>query len=105
MSSAAYPPRRDRVYLPSSITFGWTDPTQDLLFQEALRQTTHTLVSKAALEGQPVTPADGAYTYPNYAALGTPLEQLYGAHLSRLHEIKQRYDPDNIMGMAGGWKL
>lgn len=105
VSSAAYPPRRDRVYLPSSITFGWTNPAQDTLFKESLQQTRRTLVSLAALDGQPVTPMDGAYKYPNYAALGTPLEQLYGEHLPRLRDIKQRYDPEDVMGLTGGWKL
>jgi hypothetical protein len=32
----------------------------------------------------------------------TPLEAMYG---ERLREIKKRYDPEDVMGLAGGWKF
>ncbi|EIN13665.1 FAD-binding domain-containing protein [Punctularia strigosozonata HHB-11173 SS5] len=104
-SPSAYPPRRDVVYLPTSITFGWTDPSQDSLFIDSIMQTYRTLRIKAAAEGQPVTPAEGYAKYGNYAIASTPLEQIYGDNLPELQRIKRTYDPDNVMGLTGGWKF
>jgi hypothetical protein len=44
-------------------------------------------------------------TYTNYALFGTPLKMMHGAHVKRLCEIRKKYDPENVMGLAGGWKL
>jgi Berberine and berberine like len=41
------------------------------------------------------------YAYVNYALFRTPLEVMYGEHLERLREIKKRYDPEDVMGLAG----
>ena len=44
-------------------------------------------------------------TYPNYALFGTPLEDMYGDNLERLREIRKMYDPQDVMGLTGGWKF
>lgn len=43
--------------------------------------------------------------YPNYATYDTPLEDIYGSHLPRLRSLKLKVDPQNVMGLAGGWKF
>jgi hypothetical protein len=43
--------------------------------------------------------------YVNYALFGTPVGAMYGEHLERLREIKKKYDPEDVMGLAGGWKF
>lgn len=43
--------------------------------------------------------------YPNYAAGTTPVEVIYGDYLDELRALKARVDPDNVMGLAGGFKL
>ena len=48
--------------------------------------------------------ADAA-VYPNYAIFDTPLVHLYGANLPRLQAIKAAVDPENVMGLAGGFKF
>jgi hypothetical protein len=30
---------------------------------------------------------------------------MYGDNLKRLREIRERYDPTDVMGLAGGWKF
>jgi len=30
---------------------------------------------------------------------------MYAENLERLRAIRRRYDPGNVMGLAGGWKL
>ncbi len=38
----------------------------------------------------------------NYALFGTPVEVMYGEYLGQLRKIKNEYDPDDFMGLAGG---
>jgi hypothetical protein len=46
-----------------------------------------------------------AAPYVNYALFGVPLWAMYGRHLERLHEIKKKYDPEDVMGATDGWKF
>ena len=46
-----------------------------------------------------------AAPYVNCALFGAPLEAMYGGHLGRFREIKKNYDPEDVMGLAGGWKF
>jgi hypothetical protein len=36
---------------------------------------------------------------------GTPLEAMCAEHLERHCEIKKRYNPEDILGLGGGWKI
>jgi hypothetical protein len=46
-----------------------------------------------------------AAIYVNYALFGTPLEDIYGAHVPRLRKIRAEIDPEDVMGLAGGFKF
>ncbi|THH28905.1 hypothetical protein EUX98_g5277 [Antrodiella citrinella] len=81
-SAYAYPPDRTKAYLPTNIYCQLTN------------------VAKSS--GQDI---DHAALYTNYALFDTPLERIYGDNLPKLKQIKAKYDPLNIMGQAGGWKL
>jgi len=41
----------------------------------------------------------------NYALFDTPLEDMYGANVPRLREIKAEIDSENVMGLTGGFKF
>jgi len=69
---------------------------------DAMRHSAGSLVEAGIRDGQDLK---NASTYVNYALSGTPLKAMYGDHLKRLREIKKKYDPDNTMGLAGGWKF
>ena len=69
---------------------------------KALRKYSNAVTEAAVADGQNVS---HAAVYPNYALFDTPLEDIYGANLPRLHAIKQKVDPNNVMGLAGGFKL
>ncbi|KAI9438126.1 FAD-binding domain-containing protein [Lactarius indigo] len=101
-SPSAYPPDRTRPVFPSSIYYGWTDKLVDKHMDDAMRTSTATLERAGIQDGQDL---ENAAAYVNYAMSGTPLEKIYGRNLQRLREIREKYDPEDLMGLAGGWKL
>ncbi|KAI0634577.1 FAD-binding domain-containing protein [Trametes polyzona] len=100
--SSAYPPARNAGLLPLNIFYGWGLEASDKVMQDAARQSAARLTQVAVEEGQDV--AD-AVLYGNYAIFDTPLERIYGDNLPKLKALKAQYDPENVMGLAGGWKL
>lgn len=61
------------------------------------------LTEVAVSEGQVLVPA--APHYPNYALYGTSLASIYGTSLPEMVAVKEEYDPQNVMGLTGGWKI
>jgi hypothetical protein len=43
--------------------------------------------------------------YPNYAIWDTPMDKMYGRNVGTLKEVKRKVDPEDVMGLAGGFKL
>jgi hypothetical protein len=68
----------------------------------ALRQISDAIHSAALADGQNVS---HAAKYVNYALFGTPLEGMYGENVDRLRKIRAAIDPEDVMGLAGGWKF
>jgi hypothetical protein len=99
---SAYPPDRSRAVFPSMIYVTWTNASVDGIITDAIRLSAASLVEAGIEDGQDLK---NAASYVNYAMFGTPLERMYGRHLERLREIRKMYDPENIMGLAGGWKI
>ncbi|KAI0251533.1 FAD dependent oxidoreductase [Lactifluus subvellereus] len=99
---SAYPPDRSLAVLPSGILYGWSDESADTYMADALRCSAASLVEAGIQDGQDLK---NAAPYVNYALFGTPLEEMYGGHLGRLREIRMKYNPEDIMGLAGGWKF
>jgi hypothetical protein len=69
---------------------------------DAMRRSAAALVEAGIKDGQDLK---NAAPYVNYALFGTPLETMYGEHLERLRGIRKKYDPEDVMGFAGGWKF
>ena len=67
-----------------------------------MRLSAASLVEAGTQDGQDLM---NAAPYVNYALFGTPLEAMYGEHLARLRGIKKKKDPEDVMGLAGGWKF
>ncbi|KAH8096764.1 FAD-binding domain-containing protein [Cristinia sonorae] len=101
-SNSAYPPIRSKAYLPTNLYFAWIPELSDDTMHDAIRQSTATLTAIAKAQGQKI---DNAPLYGNYAMFGTPVSKIYGANEQRLRDIKRKVDPENVMGLAGGWKL
>ena len=101
-SSSAYPPSRARGLMPTNLYFAWILTVSDDLMHDAIRQSAAHLTQVAISEGQDV---GNAPKYGNYAIYDTPLERIFGENLPRLKGIKAQVDPNNVMALAGGWKI
>jgi hypothetical protein len=99
---SAYPPDRSLAVLPSLVYVSWTNASADEFMTDAIRLSAASLVEAGIQDGQGLK---NAAPYVNYALFGTPLERMYGGHLERLREIRKKYDPNDIMRLAGGWKF
>jgi Berberine and berberine like len=60
------------------------------------------LKARAVANGQDIA---NAAVYGNYAIIHTPVDDIYKGNLPRLRSIKAVYDPDNVMGLTGGYKF
>lgn len=101
-SDSAYPADRSRGLLPLNLYFAWIADLADEHFIDAIKTSAATITAAANAEGQNVGDAP---LYGNYAVDGTAMSQIYGSNLPRLQSIKAQYDPENVMGLAGGWKF
>ncbi|KAI0251535.1 FAD-binding domain-containing protein [Lactifluus subvellereus] len=99
---SAFPPDRSRPVFPSGICYGWTDESVDKHMADAMHRSVASMLAAGIKDGQDLT---NAAPYVNYALFGTPLERIYGGQLKRLREIRRQYDPEDIMGLTGGWKF
>jgi hypothetical protein len=101
-SGSAYPPDRSRALFPSSVSVQWSNTSLDDTMAFAIRNISDTIHAAALADGQDVS---HAAKYPNYALFGTPLEDMYGGNVERLRKIRAAVDPDDVMGLTGGWKF
>jgi hypothetical protein len=101
-SGSAYPFDRSRAVFPSSVSVQFSNASLDDTMAFALRNISDTIHSAALADGQDVT---HAAKYPNYALFGTPLEDMYAGNVERLHKIRAAIDPEDVMGLTGGWKF
>ncbi|KAK7038743.1 hypothetical protein VNI00_010628 [Paramarasmius palmivorus] len=101
-TDSAYPHPPGRFVSPSILEAHYADPTDDDYFVNAIYAARQAIQARAIEEGQSF--ADDIL-YNNYAPADTPLELLYGNNLDRLREIRTRIDPENVMELAGGFKI
>jgi len=102
VASSAYPPTRAHPFLPFSISYQWNDSSVDEIMRNAITESAQHLTAVAIAEGQDIGEAPA---YGNYAIDTTPLSRIFGNQMPRLTDIKRQYDPENVMGLAGGWKV
>ncbi|KAH8798000.1 FAD dependent oxidoreductase [Flagelloscypha sp. PMI_526] len=101
-ATSAYPPRRDVRYLALAIIFGWQGADNDTVFYDAIRQSAEQIKKVAVGEGQNLSKAP---LYPNFAIFDTPLEEMYGVNVAKMHEVRDRVDPHRVMDLTGTWKV
>ena len=101
-SESAYPPDRSRVLFPTGVSFSVSNASLVDIVAKGLRNYSDAVTAAAIADGQQLSHAS---VYPNYALFDTPLEDIYGVNLPRLRAIKMAVDPNDVMGLAGGFKL
>lgn len=104
-STGAWPPNgtASSRLQPQAMQWSWnSSPSTDSWFTNAQKASSANLLNVLASQGQ----STDLPLYPNYAISNTPVINLYGQqNLLLLEEIKAEYDPENVMGLAGGWKI
>ncbi|KAF9009161.1 FAD-binding domain-containing protein [Hymenopellis radicata] len=101
--ATAYPPSRSVPLLPLNLYYAWAAEAADNAFHDAIRKSAEQIYNVALSEGQ--QDIVGAALYPNYAIFDTPVERIYGSNLDLMRKVKAAVDPDNVMGLAGGFKV
>jgi hypothetical protein len=101
-SPSAYPPDRSQVVFPSLLAVAWLDASLDDTMAGALHDGAKTIRDVALADGQDLS---NATKYVNFALFDTPLENIYGGNVARLHQIKAEIDPKGVMDLAGGFKF
>ena len=99
---SAYPPDRSHALFPTGLSIAFSNASLGDTVVNAVHNFSGTVTAAAVADGQNLT---HAAVYPNYALFDTPLEDIYGANIPRLQAIKSAVDPENVMGLTGGFKL
>ena len=85
------------------VYFTWQDSRYDDEFVAAVEESVNRLAVVAKAEGLLID--NPPAVYPNYASAKTPLVDIYGDNLPRLRALKAKIDPNNVMGLTGGFKF
>jgi hypothetical protein len=101
-SGSAYPPDRSQGLFPTVVIYAWTNVSLDDTIFSAMRKHSDALHNAALADGQNVS---HAAVYADYALFDTPLKDMYGANVPRLRKIRAEIDPEDVMGLAGGFKF
>jgi len=88
---------------PLLVWFGWENPLYDDEFVAAAEESVNRLAAVARVEGLLLN--DPPALYRNYVNAGTPLVDIYGENLPKLRVLQENIDPNNVMGLAGGFKF
>ena len=106
-SPSAFPPpsARQPGKAPNLLLvyFGWENASNDDEFVAYNRESVNRLSVVAKAEGLLLT--DPPALYGNYVDAETPLVDIYGENLPILQALQAKSDPDNVMGLAGGFKF
>lgn len=101
-SPTAYPASRSKGYSFIEVYYGWADSEFDDTVFDIVNASAQHMIDALTEAGQDVADVP---VYPNNAPPDTSLERMYGTNVPRLQAIKKAVDPDNVMGLSGGWKF
>ena len=106
-SPSAWPPEQVRQQgkapCPLLADFTWLDARFDKDFVAAAEESINRLAAVAKSEG--VLVDNPKALYGNYMDVHTPLVDIYGDNLPKLRALRAAIDPQNVMGLTGGFKF
>ena len=106
-SPSAWPPAQARqpgkAPLPLLADFTWLDARFDNDFVAAAEESIKRITVVAKAEG--VLVDNPKALYGNYVDANTPLVDIYGDNLPKLKALRAAIDPQNVMGLTGGFRF
>jgi len=99
---SAWPHEKGKVVGPLLAYFLWDYEEDDEFWVETM-QAVLTNLRKVALKEKCTT--EDVPVYSNCSLGGTPVELIYRSNLEHLRKLRQVYDPKDVMGQAGGFKI
>ncbi|KAK4208241.1 hypothetical protein QBC37DRAFT_80310 [Rhypophila decipiens] len=91
--------------LPLNAYFSWISKFEDEWWWARMRQSIDNITAQAKAEGIYVN-AELQPAYPNYSLFDEPVENMYGpTNTARLRAVRQKYDPERVMDLAGGFDI
>ncbi|KAG1907753.1 uncharacterized protein F5891DRAFT_1180783 [Suillus fuscotomentosus] len=101
-TSAAWPHERGRPNGPLLACFQWEGESNDSFWIGMMKQILQSIQKVAEAEG---CTNDKLPKYCNTSLADTPVQDIYKEHLPKLIAIRAKYDPNNMMGRTGGFRI
>lgn len=102
-TESAWPHEKDKPNCPIMVYLTWEGKGHDKYWTGVMASTLKKLRDKVHSEREQSKGLP--YFISTAFAEATSVEDLYGAHLERLKQLKKEYDPKDVMGLTGGFKI
>lgn len=101
-TSAAWPHEKGWPNGPLLACFQWEGESNDGFWIGMMKQILQSIQKVAEAEG---CTNDKLPKYCNTSLADTPVQDIYKEHLPKLIAIRAKYDPNNMMGRTGGFRI
>lgn len=101
-TSTAWPHEKGRPNGPLLACFQWEGENNDSFWIGMMKQILQSIQKVAEAEG---CTNDKLPKYCNTSLADTPVQDIYKEHLPKLIAIRAKYDPNNMMGRTGGFRI
>jgi len=102
-TESAWPHEKDKPNCPIIVYFTWEGKEHDKYWTGTMESTLKKLRDKVHSEREQSKALP--YFISTAFAEATSVEDLYGAHLEKLKQLRKEYDPNDVMGLTGGFKI
>lgn len=99
---AAWPHKKGQPNGPLLVCFQWEGESNDSYWIGLMMQILQSIQKVAKQEG---CTNDELPSYCNTSLDITPVRDIYKSNLSKLRRVRAKYDPDDVMGRAGGFRI
>jgi hypothetical protein len=99
---AAWPHTKDQPLGPLLAYFVWEDETEDAFWVGEMRRALNAIHKVALREGCTTRHAP---IYANTALEDVTIQEVYRGNLKKLMRTRAKYDPTDVMGNAGGFRI